>query len=264
VAPFWRTAPAFLAAASIAGALNQILIAVYALRGTRAGWRFDTALFRSGLPFAVRAYIVNALCTLALKAPALMFTSSASRSELGFFSIASQVFDAISVVPASIAAVLFPVLMKLGVERWRETRYYMTILMGLTTLASIVVASLAGPLVQLLFGASYAPAAAPLRLVLPAAVFVSGTSVLSQYLATHGMPRSTALAWLAAALVCAVAGPGLVRERGAIGAALTLSAASAVAWIILVALSIRASRRSLTRSTEGRSPDETMEGKDAR
>src|SRR6266478_5082557 len=45
----------------------------------------------------------------------------------------------VSVVPASIAAVLFPVLMKLGIDRWRETLRYMTILMGLALLVALVV-----------------------------------------------------------------------------------------------------------------------------
>jgi O-antigen/teichoic acid export membrane protein len=243
VAAYSRTAPAFLAAASIAGVLNQLVLASYSLRGQSAQWRFDARLFRAGLPFAIRAYVINALCTMTLKAPALMFTAAPLKSELGYFSIAAQVFDAISVVPASIAAVLFPVLMKLEVDRWRETRRYMAILMGLALLVAVVMGMLSNVFVDVLFGARFAGAAAPLRIILPAAVFVSGTSLLSQYLATHGMPRSTALAWLAAAVICIGLGPILVRTHGAVGAALVLSCATGVAWIILLALSLRVSRR---------------------
>jgi O-antigen/teichoic acid export membrane protein len=243
VAGFSRTAPAFLAAAAIAGVVNQLLLAGYSLRGKGAHWRFDAGLFRSGLPFATRAYVINALGTLALKAPALMFSTAALKNELGYFSIASQVFDAVSVVPASIAAVLFPVLMKLEVDRWRETRRYMAILMGLALLVALILGVSADLFVGVLFGAKFAGAAAPLRIILPAAVFVSGTSLLSQYLATHGMPRSTGLAWLAAAAICIGFGPILVRTHGAAGGAFVLTCATAVAWIILLALSLRASRR---------------------
>jgi O-antigen/teichoic acid export membrane protein len=243
VAFFWRTAPAFLAAAAIAGVLNQLILAAYSLRGRTTRWRFDTGLFRAELPFALRAYVINALGTLTLKAPALMFAAAALKTELGYYSIAAQVFDAISVVPASIAAVLFPVLMKLDVDRWRQTRRYMAILMGLAVLVALVMAVFSKVFVDILFGARFAGAVAPLQLILPAAVFVSGTSLLSQYLATHGMPRSTGLAWLAAAVICIGFGPAMVRSHGAVGAALVLSCATAVAWIILLALSMRVSRR---------------------
>jgi O-antigen/teichoic acid export membrane protein len=243
VAVFSRTAPAFLAAAAIAGVLNQLLLAAYALRGGHAQWRFDVGLFRAGLPFAFRAYVINALGTLVLKGPALMFTTAALKTELGYFSIAVQVFDTISVVPASIAAILFPVLMKLDVDRWREARRYMAILMGLALLIALVMGMFSDVFIELLFGVRFAGAAAPLRIALPAAVFVSGTSLLSQYLATHGMPRSTALAWLAAAVICVGIGPVLIRAHGAVGAAFVLSCTTAVAWIILLVLSLRVSRR---------------------
>jgi O-antigen/teichoic acid export membrane protein len=243
VAIYSRTAPALLAAAAIAGVLNQLALARYSLRKRPVRWRFDTALFRAGLPFAVRAYVINALSTIALKAPALMFTAASLKSELGYFSIAAQVFDAISIVPASIAAVLFPVLMKLEVDRWRQTRRYMAVLMGLAALIALVIAVFSNTIVAMLFGSRFAGAVAPLRLILPAAVFVSGTSLLSQYLATHGMPRSTGLAWLAAVAICIGFGPILVRTQGAMGAALVLSCASAIAWVILLALSVRVSRR---------------------
>ena len=105
VALFSRAAPSFLAAAAIAGVLNIGLLARYTFGRSIITWRFDLALFRKCLPFAMRAYVINALTTLTLKAPALMFTSAALKSELGYFSIAAQVLDAVSVVPASIAAV---------------------------------------------------------------------------------------------------------------------------------------------------------------
>lgn len=243
VAVYSRSAPVFLGAAAIAGVLNQLLLATYSLRGRAVQWRFNAGLFRSELPFAMRAYAVNALGTVALKAPALMFTAATLKIELGYYSIAAQVFDAISVVPASIAAILFPVLMKLDTDRWRETRRYMFILMGLALLFSVVLGMFSRLFVETLFGARFAGAVAPLRIVLPAAVFVSGTSVLSQYLATHGMPRSTVLAWLSAAAICIGLGPILVRTNGAVGAALALACASAIAWVILLALSVRVSRR---------------------
>jgi O-antigen/teichoic acid export membrane protein len=243
VAAFSRAAPEFLAASAIAGVLNILFIGVYTFRRISVNWRFDGVLFRVGLPYAIRAYVINALTTLALKSPALMFTGAALKSELGYFSIAAQVFDAVSMVPTSIAAVLFPVLMKLGASRWRETRRYMVVLMSLGLLVALVVGCFANVFVNLLFGPSFANAVTPLRIILPAGVFISGTALLSQYLATHGMPRSTALAWVAAVAICLGFGPALVRGHGAIGGAMVLSVASGVAWLILLALSVRASRR---------------------
>jgi hypothetical protein len=57
------------------------------------------------------------------------------------------------------------------------------------------------------------------------------------------MPRSTALAWLAAVAVCFGFGPILVRNHGAVGAAIVLSCAAMIAWVILLALSLRTARR---------------------
>jgi O-antigen/teichoic acid export membrane protein len=231
---FSEAAPVFLAAAAIAGTLNVLFLARYTFRNRSVNFRFDTALFRAGLPFAIRAYVINALCALALKSPALMFTSAVSKSELGYFSIAAQVFEAV---------------MKLGIDRWRETLRYMTILMGLALLVALVVGVFSGVFIDMLFGAKFSQAVTPLRIVLPAGVFVSGTSLLSQYLATHGMPRSTALAWLAAVAICIGFGPVLVRDHGAVGGAIVLSCASAVAWVALLGLSLRVARRVTESST---------------
>jgi O-antigen/teichoic acid export membrane protein len=246
---FSEAAPVFLAASAIAGTLNAFFLARYTFRNRSVSFRFDTALFRAGLPYALRAYVINALSTLALKSPALMFTSAVPKSELGYFSIAAQVFEAVSVVPASIAAVLFPVLMKLGIDRWRETLRYMTLLMGLALLVALVVGVFAEVFIDMLFGAKYLQAVTPLRIVLPAGVFVSGTSLLSWYLATHGLPRSTALAWLAAVATSIGFGPALVRDHGAVGGAIVLSCASAVAWVSLLGLSLRVARRVTESST---------------
>lgn len=243
VAAFWRTAPAFLAASAIASVANQIVLATYSLRRQEFQWRFNIDLFRTGVPYAFRAYVVNTLGTMVLKAPALMFTAATSKAELGYFSIAAQIFDAISIFPASVAAILFPTLMTLDAERWRQTRRYMAILMGLSILIALLTASLSGIFVTVLFGRRFAGAVAPIRVILPAAVFVSGTSILSQFLATHGMPRSTALAWVSAAAVSIGCGPALVRNYGAVGAALALSLATGCAWVILLGLSMRVARR---------------------
>lgn len=229
---------AFLGAAAVASVLSHAFIARTALSGA-SSLAFDWPLFRQGYRYAIKAYATNALCALTLKAPALMFASRSTSVELGYFSVASQVFDTVSVVPASIAAIVFPSLMKLEAERWREARRYMWMLMALVAIASIAFACIADWFVGLAFGARFEGSVRPIELILPAAVFVSGTSILSQFLATHGMPWSTAIAWLAGAGISLAVGPVFIAGRGAMGAALTLTMASAIAWCVLFLVSSR-------------------------
>jgi O-antigen/teichoic acid export membrane protein len=113
--------------------------------------------------------------------------------------------------------------------------------------AAILGALLAGPAVLLLFGAEFAPAVAPLRLLMPAVLLLSVNSVLMNYLASSGMPPVTVYSPAAATVVNVALNLWLIPRLGGTGAAVS----SLVAYACMLAFSVAYLRRERRRRAGG-------------
>lgn len=237
-----RTPAIFVAA--FAGGNLAVAVAVLAFTssGARSRWNFDAALFREGWSFAAKSFVVSVLGFLVLRTNVFLVQRFRGPEELGFYSVAMQFMDLISLAPASLAAVLFPALVK-SQSAWSDTKRHAAIAVGTVGAACLVLAVLVDPVIRLVFGSSFAPARMSVLLLLPAAACSAATTIFSQYLAATGLPVSVIVAWAVSALVGLVSGLFLVPAFGANGASIGLSVACGAALALMAGLSFAHSRR---------------------
>lgn len=223
----------FLTASAIGWAIVAALLLAL-LVGREIDLRFDADVFRRGLGFAAKSYLVVLLGFFVLRANVFLVQHFVGAKELGYYSIAAQVADALVLVPTSVALVLFPRLVSERATSWDSTRRA-CIATGLFLAGiCVVVALVAHPLVRLAFGADFEPAVPVLRLMLPGVLAVGMTTVLSQYLAAIGLPRMLVGVWAGGFAVALLLGALLVRERASEGAAIALSTTYALLFLAML------------------------------
>lgn len=228
----------FAGAAIASWAASALVTGAAALRGHHIRIRFDRALFRSSLRFATKAYVITLLAFLVLRANIFLLRHDYGPAELGLYSIAAQIADVLAIVPQATALVLFPRLVRDARSRWDATVRASITTAALMVVACGITAVAAEPVIRLLYGANFEPAATVLRIMLPGVVCLGVANVLSQYLGAEGLPRSLVAVWVAAVLLLAGASLALVPGHAGVGAAAALSItyATVLAGIVGVAL----------------------------
>lgn len=209
--------------ASVAGWAIVALMLAALLAPERDRLRFDAAIFRRGFRFATKSYLVVLLGFFVLRTNVFLVQHFIGAEELGYYSIAAQVSDALVILPTSVALVLFPRLVSERTTSWESTRRACAATGLILAGVCAAVALAAAPLVRIAFGEEFEPAVPILRLMLPGVLAVGMTTVLSQYLAAIGLPRSLVAIWAAGFAMAFALGAVLVREHGGEGAAVALS-----------------------------------------
>jgi O-antigen/teichoic acid export membrane protein len=222
--------------------IGGALLATLRRHAGGGSWRFDRPSFRSGAAYAGKAYLVALLGFLVLRASFFLLARLSGSKELGFFSVAAQIADVLVLVPTATAIVIFPALVRDRGSSWpRTVRAAGEAAVALVVLCGVT-AILAPWLVRLAFGAEFAPAAGTLRLMLPGVVALGVTSVLSQYVAAHGMPARVLLVWSAALVVVIGLGRALIPAHGGTGAAVAYSVAYGALLLLMAVLTVRMRR----------------------
>ena len=171
-----------------------------------------------------------------------MLVATSTPAEVGQYSIASQVFDVLLIVPSSVGLVLYPLLVRRGDDLWHHVRRT-AVLTTVAMLVLCIVAALAAPvLLPLVFGARYAAATPVLWGLLPGVIAYSIVSVLSQYVVARHFPWSVVLAWLVGLIAAIAAGIVLTRSYGAVGAGLGQSLGAGLVCALVVSISYRRTR----------------------
>jgi O-antigen/teichoic acid export membrane protein len=210
---------AMIAAWTVAGAATAWAV----LRGNAVRVRFDRGLFGRGFRYATKAYVITLLAFLVLRANIFLLRRDYGPAELGLYSVAAQFSDVLAIVPQSIALVLFPRLVRDTDDRWQTTRRAALATGAMMILACGFAAIVAGPLIRILFGATYESSASVLRLMLPGVVCLGVANIFSQYLGAEGNPRILLGVWGGAATLVAGLSILLVPHHAGAGAAASLS-----------------------------------------
>lgn len=201
--------------------------------------RPSVELIRLGVGFSARAYLALLLGYLLQRCGATLLVAISTAGELGQYSIASQVFDVLLIVPGSISLVLFPLLVRHTEDLWHHVRRTAILTTG-GMLMLCIAAALAAPFIlPLVFGARYSGSTPALWGLLPTVVAYSMVSVLSQYLVARGFPWSVVAAWAAGLGTAVASGIPLTRRYGAIGAGVSQSCGAAVVCALVVAIAWR-------------------------
>jgi glycosyltransferase involved in cell wall biosynthesis/O-antigen/teichoic acid export membrane protein len=205
-----------------------------------SGYGFSLTLASAGIGFSLRAYSALLLAYFLQRSGASLVAVQSGAAELGQYSVASQVFDVLVIVPGSVSLVLYPYLVRSELhESWPEVRRTALRTLGLMTVLCLLAAVCAPWLIPLVFGGRFAGAVAPLWWLLPAVLAYSVSSVLSQHLIARSFPASLILAWAGGLAVALGVGAALTPRYGASGAAAAQSLGAALVCLAILAITRR-------------------------
>ena len=172
-----------------------------------------------------RAYLCTFLPPLVIRSDILLLNLFRGPAETGVYSIAAQIVDYATLLPATVGMVLFPILSASGESKSNRTTLAasrFTILPLLATLAGL--ALLGQSLVRLLYGRAFVDAYVPLLVLLPGAFALGVEIVFVQHFNAQGYPLWIPLVWAGAVAMKLVSSAFLLPAYGMFGAALTTSA----------------------------------------
>lgn len=230
---------AFVLATCVAAILTVIGLTIDLARGHTVSLRFDWSLFRRGLGFGSRAYVILLLGFLIQRAAVTLLATYRDAHDIGLFSVAAQIYDVLVIVPTSVGMVLFPMLIRQTGGSWETTRQALLATVGLMLVACTGVAAIGRPIISFVFGAEFAPSFDVLLWLLPGVLFISATTVMSQFVVKDGFPSVLIVWWAAGLVVCLVSGVPLTQTHGASGAAAAQSLGMAVVCAGISVLTLR-------------------------
>lgn len=240
-----RTGPkGFVLGTAAAAAITALGLLLFMTTESSDATGFSWPLVRMGLSFSFRAYLALLLGYFLQRAGAGLIASHGKPAELGEYSIASQLFDVLIIIPGSVGTVLFPLVVRRRDNSWPHVRQTTVITMSIMLVMCAAAALLAPLIIPLVFGARFAASVPVLWALLPAVLCYSLVSVLSQYLVSRNFPWLLVIAWLFGLALALSVGVALAARYGAVGAALAQSVGSAVVCgAVLLLLKERLQRR---------------------
>lgn len=206
-------------------------------------------LAKSHAKYGLRAYFATLASYLVLRVDILMMQYMQGAEQTGFYSIAVTISDAIFLLPVAIGTVLFPRLsaMKDPLQKWRLAAKAVLATSMVMVIASIVLMSLVGWLVTLLFGEAYAPAKSAAIILIPAVGLLGVNTIFMNYFASLGMPIVTVISPLVATVVNIPANYVLIPRLGIDGAAW----ASLLSYSLMLCMSLVYAKYLQTQRTIG-------------
>jgi O-antigen/teichoic acid export membrane protein len=230
---------AFLFAAVAASAVTSVVTWLIIAGRVELSWAFDRPLFSEGIEFALRVHSATLMGFLMARISVLLLRHDEAFGEIGHWSVAAQISDALLLLPATTALLLFPALVRAtDADRWRQFTSMLLRVGGGMAVICIIAAVTARPAITVLFGQRYDPAVDILIALLPSVFFLSATTMASQFLAAIGMPWMQVAAWITA-LVVQIGLSLLALKHGAVALAWVQSACAGIVCLWLLAMARR-------------------------
>ncbi|MBF6617702.1 MAG: oligosaccharide flippase family protein [Candidimonas sp.] len=197
--------------------------------------KLELELIRHSLGYAARAYTVGLFGFLVLRINVLFLERAVPVSEIGLWSISAQIIDLIHIVPATLALVLFPRLLRLGKPYNAMIKQLKIIAVVMVGFSGIIVL-FGEPVIVLLFGEAFRRSYDILVFGLPGVFSLGLTGVAAQYLAVTGIPIALISAWAVTLCVEIILLYILVPSCGVVGGMVAMSAAYIFLLIAVLAL----------------------------
>lgn len=244
IAAYWQAGPNGFLAAAVCGTATAVGAMLVLLGPSASKLRFNADVFVTTFRYSVRAYLVTLAGFLVMRMNVFILHGLAGSTQVGYYSVASQIADTLGILPQSIALVLFPRLAAAAAGRFEVTIRAAARTAALVALICGVAWVAADPAIRVAFGPRFAPAVPVLRAMLPGVFCVGVAAIFSQYLAASGFPVSVVVAWFVTVALSAGIGRVLVASHGAVGAGASLSITYGALLVFMAALCWRVHRRS--------------------
>lgn len=158
-----------------------------------------------------------------LKVDQIMLAQMVNREAVGVYAVAARVSEVWYFFATAIAVSLFPALLKLrqsNVARYQlRLQQICDVLFVASLMLSVVIAIIATPLVRILFGHEYLPAAGILTIHIWASVFIYMRALVSKWLIAEHLLSFSLLSHGLGAIINVIANWFLIPLYGGIGAA---------------------------------------------
>ena len=231
-----HTGPNGFLAATVAGWAAALAVMTWLLvRDSTGGFRFRPDVLGFTCGYSLKAYLATLAGFLVLRMNVFTLHAMSGVEQVGYYSVASQIADTLSILPQSTALVLFPRLAACRSGQLKTMMRHAVRTGGLLAFGCAAVWVFADFGIRLAFGPKFAAAAPVLRAMLPGVLLLGVMGIVSQYLAAKAFPLPVVVAWLAAVGLTGALGRALVGQYGAVGAAATLSV---VYGVLLLALGV--------------------------
>lgn len=245
IACHWVT-PRSVVIVSLMAIAWGLVYALWRLRKFAMGFPIPSLdLFRKTLGFGAKAYLVAFFAFLVLRADLLMVNHYLGARQAGYYSIASTLADYLLLLPAAIAAILFPKLS--GTQDAEHSLLWAkksTLGSAAILLPTVAVAALAVRLVvRILFGAAYLPAVGAFLFLTPGIFFLGVETVLVQYLNSIGIPVSVIVAWVITCIINIAVNVWAIPRFGISGASAVSSVCYALIFVFVLMIAIHQVRR---------------------
>jgi O-antigen/teichoic acid export membrane protein len=183
-----------------------------------ARWRADVALLRKMITYGLKFHISILAGAIIFRVDLLVVNLFRGPSEVGVYSVATQLSLLLMLLPSVVATLLFPRVTAEQDARGETTSFVtrQTALIMLVCCAAAVPASFLLPLV---YGPAFRDATPLLLILLPGVYLIGLESVLVQHFNALGLPRAIPLYWLFTLVINLVLLFTLVPRFGAYGAA---------------------------------------------
>jgi O-antigen/teichoic acid export membrane protein len=228
--------------AAIISLLVASVIGIMALL-PHCNWRLklDWRLFRQGLGYATRAYLATLAGFLMNRVGVIVLQWEGKLDDVGHFSIAQQIADALILLPSTVGLLLMPNLLRMMNSTERASTMWRTafILSGIMFVILAFIGVLTPIFLPLVFGSEYNSAVPLVLAFLPSVLVMSFIIAVSQFLSAEGFPIAQVVTWLVATAVHIVLSTWLLAIIGALAIPVSYGI---VSLFILGSLSVLAHR----------------------
>lgn len=224
--------------ASVLAIQGSVMVMAYSV-SPRQFPKMDMSLLKGGVSYGLRAYLAAMLGFMLSRAGGALLGLQDEVVEMGHLSVALQLADFMIMLPATIGLILFPKLVGSTEGRGRLTLKVAKVVAVLMLAACMAAALLADPLIPMVFGQDFKASVTVFRVMLPGIFALSLISVVSQYLAAHGIPWALIASWVVGLILVAGISWRYIPAYGASAVAIAMSVAYGVVLVFLVLLAIR-------------------------
>ena len=221
-----------------AGALTYV--AYRRARTTPIRWSFDAALAKKLLSRSWPLTFAALASAVYHKIDVIMIAEMASTAEAGVYAVAARFSEVWYFIPTMLLTALFPALLELKAKSAEAYQRHMQniydALAAAGTLVAVVVTIVAVPMIDLLFGPAYAPAALILSIHVWSGVFIFMRAMLGKWLIIEDLYIFSLVTQGAGTIVNVALNFYMIPRYGAVGAAIATLVSYASASYLALAL----------------------------
>lgn len=209
--------------------------------------RFPTAsltLFRENIRYGIKAYLAAFFSFLVLRADILMVKYILDAEQAGYYSLAVNMVDLVYMLPITAGTILFPKLSAVQNldDKWSITKKVAGWMLLIMLFIALFAAILATPLIKILFGKQFIPAAPAFIWLLPGIVMLSLASIISGFIASITIPNVVVILYFAVFIFNVVLNFLLIPNFGIIGASMSSTICYVLCFFGILSISRKVGR----------------------